>query len=72
MPLGTTGRCVVASRDVAAGELVFADEPFAQTVHDRWQSTVCHVCYALLAQSPEALRRCAECEQVVYRSAALT
>ena len=64
--LQSASRCVVASRDVAAGELVFADEPFAQTVHDRWQDTVCHVCYTLLAQTPEAVRRCAECEQVVY------
>ena len=66
----TTGRCVVASRDVTAGECVFADEPFAQTVHDRWQLAVCHVCYALLAQSPEAVRGCAECGQVVYCSKA--
>ena len=69
--LQSTSRCVVASRDIGAGELVFADEPFAQTVHDRWQASVCHVCYRLLAETPPAaVRRCAACEQVVYCSAA--
>ena len=29
------GRYVVASRDLAAGECVFEEDPFVQTIHDR-------------------------------------
>ena len=70
----------MASRDLSAGELLFADEPFAQTVHDRWQNDVCHVCYSLLVPPPKTSKRvpaqplmlsgCAECGQVAYCGAA--
>ena len=43
------GRHVVAARHIAAGELLFSDEPFVQIVHERCEATACHWCYAPLA-----------------------
>ena len=64
------GRYVVAACDLAAGELIFTDEPFAQTVHDRHQETVCHVCYALFDSRTTPPIVCPDCSQVRYCSSA--
>lgn len=61
-----TGRFVVAARDISAGELLFTEEPFVQTVHDRCERSVCHVCYSPLAAV--AQRSCQSCGQVRYCS----
>ena len=42
------GRYLVASRALRAGELVCAEDPFAQTVHDALHDVVCHHCYDVL------------------------
>ena len=46
----SVGRFVLAARDIAPGELLFTDEPFAQTVHDRCDATACHQCFGPLDQ----------------------
>ena len=61
-----TGRFVVADRDISAGELLFSEEPFVQTVHDRCERTVCHVCYAPLTAVKQ--HGCQSCGQVRYCS----
>ena len=62
------GRMVIADRDIAAGELVFSDEPFCQTMHDRCDKTNCHHCYAMLPASGHGIS-CPECHgQVTYCS----
>ena len=42
------GRYLIASRDIAAGELVCAEDPFVQTVMDSLDDIVCHHCYDIL------------------------
>ena len=42
------GNFATASRTIAAGELVFTEAPFAQTVHDSTAEKVCHACYKAL------------------------
>ena len=44
----SAGRYLVASRDLAAGELVCAEDPFVQTVMDSLDDVVCHNCYEIL------------------------
>ena len=77
------GRFFVAARDLRAGELVCAEEPFVQTVHDALHDVVCHHCYDLLTEggvlfdgSPMEARKqsrspssCERCAQVRYCSA---
>jgi hypothetical protein len=68
----TFGRHVVASRDLSAGELIFEEEPFVQTIHDRCHNTACHVCYRDLAAAGPANRQpvvCGDCRQVCFCSA---
>ena len=67
------GRMVIADRDLAAGELVFEEEPFVQTIHDRCESTNCHHCYAPVTKEGTTRRAisCPECQgQVTYCSEA--
>ena len=62
------GRHVLASRDIAAGELLFTDEPFAQTVHERCHATVCHLCYGGLDKPGIKPVVCNDCKQVCFCS----
>jgi hypothetical protein len=62
------GRFVVASRALAAGELVCSEEPFVQTVDDGIAGHACHLCYAVVdASAPPS---CSRCAQVRFCSAA--
>ena len=64
------GRYVVASRDLAAGECVFEEDPFVQTIHDRCHNTACHVCYRSLTTEGSRVRPigCGDCGQVLFCS----
>ena len=62
------GRHIVAARNLKAGELVFAEDPFAQTIHDARQSTHCHLCYSALRDSQQQPVVCGDCKQVCYCS----
>lgn len=63
------GRHAVAARAVTAGELVFSDEPFAQTVHENFADIVCHCCYAPLPQTSRSRQiGCNACRGVLYCS----
>lgn len=64
------GRYAVAAKDLPAGTLVFSEEPFVQTVHDRFDTRLCHVCYCELAPAATNKHVCRDCGTVRYCSLA--
>ena len=72
------GRHVIATRSLAAGELVFTDLPAAQTVHDAFVECVCHTCFAPVdgagpsattrTRTRRAHGRCQKCNGVQFCS----
>ena len=69
----TLGRHAVAGRRILAGELIFTDTPFVQSVHDNFVEHVCHWCYKFLdAATPQGEKyfTCENCSTVRFCSMA--
>lgn len=83
LPLQTTNLCwvplwvltlinpryVVASRDLAAGEVVLRGSPFCATAEDHLKTTVCCVCFAF-SPNKKYVFSCKKCNEVWYCSQA--
>ena len=41
------GRCVIAQRDIAAGELIMIEEPYAMAISKEYQEVACAYCCKL-------------------------
>ncbi|CAL8321961.1 unnamed protein product [Lota lota] len=59
---GTKGRGLKATRDLLAGDVVFAEPSFSAVVFDSLSTTVCHSCFRQQAN----LHRCAQCKFAHY------
>ncbi|XP_058472719.1 histone-lysine N-methyltransferase SMYD1a [Solea solea] len=59
---GKKGRGLKASKELAAGEVVFAEPSFSAVVFDSFASQICHSCFRRQAN----LHRCAQCKFAHY------
>ena len=59
------GRCVIATKTISAGQLVFECKPYAATLQAHAAIEYCHNCW----KQNSSLQRCARCQYARYCNA---